>query len=303
MGVLDKPMRHPSRTTSPRANVDEATVAGFGEEWGTYDQAGLSLQELEAAFERYFRIFPWDRVPPNANGFDAGCGSGRWAKLVAPRVGQLHCVDASPAALAVAKRNLTGRVNCEFHEASVAGLPFSDGSMDFGYSLGVLHHIPDTQAGITACVRKLKPGAPFLIYLYYALENRPVWFRMLWRGSDALRRRISALRMEQKLFVTDLIARCVYWPLARISLAAERLGISVENIPLSMYRHASFYSMRTDALDRFGTRLEKRFTAQTIRSMLEHAGLSDIRFSDAAPYWCAVGFRRPPHARKGQGEQ
>jgi SAM-dependent methyltransferase len=166
--------------------------------------------------------------------------------------------------------------------------------MDFGYSLGVLHHVPDTQAGITACVRKLKPGAPFLVYLYYALENRPFWFRFLWRASDALRRRICTLQKEHKLFVTGLIACCVYWPLARVSSVGERLGISVENIPLSMYRHASFYSMRTDALDRFGTRLEKRFTAQSIRSMMEHAGLRDIRFSDAAPYWCAVGFRRSP---------
>ena len=49
--------------------------------------------------------------------------------------------------------------------------------MDFGYSLGVLHHLEDTQAGMAACVRKLKPGAPFLVYIYYALENRPIWFR------------------------------------------------------------------------------------------------------------------------------
>jgi ubiquinone/menaquinone biosynthesis C-methylase UbiE len=271
-----------------RANVDEATVAGFGEEWTTYDQTELSPEELEATFERYFRIFPWNRVPSNANGFDAGCGSGRWAKLVAPRVGRLHCVDASPQALAVARRNLSGCTNCEFHEASVAQLPFPDGSMDFGYSLGVLHHIPDTQAGITACVQKLKPGAPFLVYLYYA-------FDVLWRGSDALRRRICLLRKEQKLFVTGLIACGVYWPMARLSAGVERLGVSVENIPLSMYRHASFYTMRTDALDRFGTRLEQRFTAQSIRSMLERAGLLDIRFSDAAPYWCVVGFRRSPH--------
>jgi SAM-dependent methyltransferase len=173
--------------------------------------------------------------------------------------------------------------------------------MDFGYSLGVLHHIPDTQDGITACVRKLKPGAPFLVYLYYALENRPLWFRCLWRGSDALRRCICTLQKEKKLFITGLIARFVYWPLARLSLIIERLGVSVESIPLSMYRHASFYSMQTDALDRFGTRLEKRFTAQSIRSMLESAGLCDIQFSDAPPYWCAMGFRRPPNdTQRGQ---
>tara|TARA_B110000003_G_C16618896_1_gene522335 strand:+ start:251 stop:421 length:171 start_codon:yes stop_codon:yes gene_type:complete len=28
--------------------------------------------------------------------------------------------------------------------------------MDFGYSLGVLHHIPDTQVWLNSCVQKLK---------------------------------------------------------------------------------------------------------------------------------------------------
>jgi hypothetical protein len=47
--------------------------------------------------------------------------------------------------------------------------------------------------------------------------------------------------------------------------------------------------MRTDALDRFGTRLEKRFTTKQIRDMMERAGLEDIVFSQTVPYWCAVG--------------
>ena len=41
---------------------------------------------------------------------------------------------------------------------------------------------------------------------------------------------------------------------------AERLGTDVRHFPLSAYRDRSFYTMRTDALDRFGTRLERRFS-------------------------------------------
>jgi exonuclease III len=71
----------------------------------------------------------------------------------------------------------------------------------------------------------------------------------------------------------------------------EKLGVNVSNFPLTAYRHRSFYVMRTDALDRFGTRLEQRFTQVQIREMMEAAGLRDIRFSDHAPFWCAVGIR------------
>ncbi len=50
--------------------------------------------------------------------------------------------------------------------------------------------------------------------------------------------------------------------------------------------------MRTDALDRFGTRLEQRFTRKEIREMMIIAGLIDIKFSKNLPYWTAVGYKR-----------
>lgn len=271
-------------------NLDKNVVEGFGDEWTRFDQSGLSASELEAMFDNYFSIFPWDALPPNAVGFDLGCGSGRWARLVAPRVGKLHLIDPS-AALDVARRNLAAADNCEFHLAGVENIPLEDGSCDFGYSLGVLHHVPDTPAGIRACVEKLKPGAPFLVYLYYRFDNRPVWFRALWRVSDIFRRGISRLPHGARFAISQVIALLIYWPLARAAKIAERSGMNVERMPLSQYRDNSFYTMRTDALDRFGTRLEQRFTRAEIAAMMADAGLGDIIFSNSS-FWTAVGYKR-----------
>jgi len=127
-------------------NLDRRTVEGFGYEWSRYDQSQLDQREMLEYFDRYFSIFPWETLPEGAVGFDVGCGSGRWARLVAPRVGILNCIDASDEALTVARRNLQGQENCVFHHASVGDLPLRDDSCDFGYSLGVLHHVPDTRA-------------------------------------------------------------------------------------------------------------------------------------------------------------
>ena len=49
--------------------------------------------------------------------------------------------------------------------------------------------------------------------------------------------------------------------------------------------------MRTDSRDRFGTPLEQRFSRQEIQVMMEAAGLGEVRFSERAPYWCAVGIK------------
>lgn len=273
-------------------NLDPATVAGFGAEWQHFDQSGLPPDERARIFHDYFEIFPWDRLPQGATGFDLGCGSGRWAALVSERVGTLHCVDASPDALAVAQKNLQNRPNCQFWHASVDAIPLADGSQDFGYSLGVLHHVPDTALAVRQCVAKLKPGAPFLLYLYYALDNRPWWFRNLWRATDSVRRLVSEQPEPVRRRITDAIALGTYWPLARLSGALEKLGVDVHALPLSYYRNTSFYTMRTDARDRFGTQLEQRFTRQEVAQMMTNAGLEQLRFSEHAPYWCAVGTKR-----------
>lgn len=277
--------------TGNKDNVDRKTVEGFGDEWARFDQAALTEQERELLFKRYFSIFPWHSLPEDAHGFDLGCGSGRWAKLVAPRVKKLHCIDPS-CALDVARKNLSDCHNCNFHQSTVDAIPLEDGTMDFGYSLGVLHHVPDTQAGIAACVKKLKPGAPFLLYLYYAFDNRPLWFRQVWRISHLGRLLISRLPHWLRYYITQLIALLVYLPLAKGACVLEKLGMGVNNIPLSAYRHSSFYTMRTDALDRFGTRLEQRFTRLQIERMMEQAGLERVQFSAKEPYWSAVGYRR-----------
>ena len=276
--------------TVSRSNVDEQVVASFGREWQKFDQSSLSEDELRRIFDDYFEIFPWDELPKNAVGLDLGCGTGRWARFVAPRVGEMHCIDPSDA-IEVAKKNLAELPNCRFHRAAVDTIPLPDASCDFGYSLGVLHHVPDTQAGIADCVRKLKPGAPFLLYLYYAFDNRPAWFRAIWKTSDVLRHVVSRSPAVVKDAVAGLVAAGVYWPLARTARFLEKRGRRVDTLPLSGYRDRSFYVMRNDALDRFGTRLEKRFTRAQIEQMMAAAGLERIRFSERV-FWCAVGYRK-----------
>lgn len=273
------------------ANVDPRTVNSFGDEWAKHDQSRVAPEELEAIFERYFGIFPWATLPPDATGFDMGCGSGRWARLVAPKVGTLNCIDPAAAALAVAQRNLAGIANVRFHHATSETAPLAPASQDFGYSLGVLHHIPDTAAALADCTALLKPGAPFLLYLYYRFDNRPWWFRALWRLSEVLRRAISALPPTPKALATDAIALMVYWPLARAAAVAEKLGLPVRHLPLSFYRSSSFATMRTDSRDRFGTPLEQRYTRKEIERMMLQSGLHSIRFSESEPFWVAVGLK------------
>ena len=155
-----------------------------------------------------------------------------------------------------------------------------------------MHHVPDTQEAIKSCSKLLKPGAPLLIYIYYKFDNRPTWFKYLWSFTNLIRLIIYRLPKFLKFLFCDLIAISIYCPLARIALMTERIGINLENFPLNSYRHASFYVMRTDARDRFGTPLESRFSKKQIEIMMKKAGLEKIKFSNSVPFWTAIGFKK-----------
>jgi hypothetical protein len=101
----------------------------------------------------------------------------------------------------------------------------------------------------------------------------------------------SKLPHAARFLVSQVLAVTVYFPLARLSLLLEKLGLDISRLPLSQYRHNSLYVMRNDSLDRFGTRLEQRFSKKDIAAMMERCGLERVRFSETS-FWTAVGFKR-----------
>tara|TARA_Y100001935_G_C17298476_1_gene507648 strand:- start:1159 stop:2013 length:855 start_codon:yes stop_codon:yes gene_type:complete len=272
-------------------NVDWDVVNDFGTEWEEFQFDSYDLDILKETWNQYFDIFPWDDISDDAEGFDMGCGSGRWAQFVIPKVGRLNCIDPS-SAIHVAESNLKQHDNAFFYKETVDECSLDNESQDFGYSLGVLHHIPDTQKALKDCACKLKKGAPFLLYLYYDFEDKPAIFKLIWKLTDILRSGlISKLPPKIKKFVCSVIAVMIYYPLAKFSRILEILGINVENLPLSDYRNKSFYIMNNDALDRFGTKLEQRFSKKDITDMLRNAGFNKVTFSKSTPYWTCISYK------------
>ena len=192
-------------------NEDKSVIRDFGTEWKIFDNKDLSTQALHKNFLDYFSIFPWQTASENWIGFDMGCGTGRWAQFVAPKVKLLNCIDPSDA-IYVAKDNLIKNTNIKYYKETTENCSIESGSQDFGYCLGVLHHIPNSQKALEDCAKLLKKGAPFLLYLYYNFENRPLWFKVLWRISDLIRKLLSRQPTIVKLFLCNLIASFIYYP-------------------------------------------------------------------------------------------
>lgn len=276
----------------PDENIDPHTVSSFGEEWNTFH--GFNERELEFTGDMYFDIVTPAMLNDQCTVIDIGCGSGRWIKYLDGRYKKMVGLDPSKAIFA-ADKLLGQNEKVELVQASTDHIPFPEGSFDFAYSLGVLHHIPDTQKALADSVKMVKSGGHFLVYLYYRFDNRPLYFKALYWLSNLLRRGISKLPITLKKGVCNILAVVLYMPFVLLCRFLRLIGVPEKvrfHVPLQAYEKQSFYIIRNDSLDRFGTPLEQRFTKKEVKEMMEKVGLTDIIFSDRIPFWHAVGRKK-----------
>jgi len=271
-------------------NIDEGVVNAFGEEWLKFQH--YSDEDIYSLAIMYFDILTDDIINKDTYALDIGCGTGRWTKFLSNRIGFIEAVDPSNAVLA-ADYLLADTDNVRITKAAVETIPFDDGTFDFAMSIGVLHHIPDTQQAMKDCVKKIKKGGHFYCYLYYNLDNKGIVFKTLFFISDLFRKIVSRMPAGLKRFSCDVMAVFFYMPFVLTARLLNRMGLKklAKKIPLSDYANKSFFIIRNDTLDRFGTKLEQRFSKKQIEEMMLNSGLTNIKFGEHSPYWHAVGQR------------
>ncbi|HEX8332195.1 MAG TPA: class I SAM-dependent methyltransferase, partial [Segetibacter sp.] len=225
-------------------NIDQKTIDSFGEEWQAFH--GFEEQEIQKLGDEYFDIITPEMLNKSTSVLEVGCGSGRFLKYVSTKAGFIVGVDPSHAIHA--SDNLLGpKDNVVLVKASANDLPFANETFDFVYSIGVLHHIPDTLKAMQACVDKVKKGGYFFTYLYYNLDNRGLLFRTIFNASTLLRKGVSKLSGKPKRFVCDILAVGLYMPFVGFSRLLKRAGVKEairQKIPLYGYENKGFYIIR-----------------------------------------------------------
>ncbi len=269
-------------------NIDNSVITSFGDEWEKF--YNFSNEEIEQIGHEYFGFLGEEIINKDVYALDIGCGTGRWTKYLSKRVQFIEAIDPSKAII-YADKLLKDVNNVRLSVASTDHIPFANESFDFVMSVGVLHHIPDTQKAMADCVKKVKIGGYFYVYLYYALDGKGAVFKFLFLLSDVIRRFTSSLPPAPKKWVCDFLAFTVYVPLVGLGklIAAAGFKKFAAALPLSAYQDKSLFVIRNDALDRFGTKLEQRFTREQIREMMALAGLKNIIIPDGPVFWAAVG--------------
>lgn len=265
------------RTEEKLADFAEDIQFTFGEEWKKYPEI---LPEDKNAFLHYFDLVNLSDLSASRV-CDLGCGIGRWSYFLKDTCRELVLLDFSEA-IFVARNNLRNSYNAIFFMGDIKRLPFRNDFADFLFSLGVLHHLPTNALDE---VRNLKNFAPsILIYLYYALDNRPLYFRILLTMVSMMRNLVSKNRnsLFRSIF-TWVTAVGVYLPLIQLGRILKPVGLS-QYIPLyEAYNRRGFKGICQDVYDRFFTRIEQRFSKTQISTLVDT--FADITISDQLPYW------------------
>ena len=258
-------------------NFSEDIQFTFGSEWLTYPDI---MPEHEDEFALYFDLI---NIPDlkNMRVCDLGCGIGRWSYFLRDKCRELILLDFSEAIFA-ARKNLKESENAIFLMGDIQRLPLRSGFTDFLFCLGVLHHLP---VNALREVRALKNYAStILVYLYYALDNRPFYFRMLLDIVTPIRKAASKIRSPFfRTGFSTFIAWTVYVPLVYLGKFLKHFHLS-RNIPLfEGYDKKTVHRIKQDVYDRFFTRIEQRFTKNQILEL--ENDFKKVTVSENLPYW------------------
>src|SRR6476469_4313584 len=108
-------------------------------------------------------------------------------------------------------------------------------------SVGVLHHITDTLKAMNDCVKKVKKGGYFYVYLYYNLDRRGFLIKILFKLTDVIRSLVSKFPGRLKKIICDLLAVIIYMPLILWVRFLLFIGLRklARQMPLSAYNNKS----------------------------------------------------------------
>jgi ubiquinone/menaquinone biosynthesis C-methylase UbiE len=266
--------RHNTMPVSPaRANAtDEDRYSAF---WSNYQpglaefQAGTSDEVCRRRYRSEPDILEMAQFERwrGRDVLEVGCGIGSDALGFVESGAVYSGIDFSPTAVDIARKRLAA---CGYKpdvvQADATRLPFSDGSFDLVYSMGVLHHIPDVEKAVEEIERVLRPGGEAIVMLYHARSFNHVI------TIQALRRPLAPLLLVPG--GVTLVSRLTQEPRERVEHYRQRIrghgfGYLTDN--------ASFVSESTDGPGNPLSRLYTRDSASRLFTRFAHVNV-DVRY-------------------------
>jgi SAM-dependent methyltransferase/uncharacterized protein YbaR (Trm112 family) len=259
-------------TTSNETELKLSTRESFGFEWTYFHEM---LPQWSEAARFYFEPIGGLAALAGKLVLDGGCGKGRQAHYALTSGAHLVAVDFSRA-IDVARDNCSDAPGERlFVQADLMSLPFAPETFDIACSFGVLHHLPDPEAGFRRLTAVVRPGGRVLVFVYHALEGEPIKQTIL-KAVTWARRLTTRLPHPILLPLTTVLGYGLYGGVVLPYKALSRIPLTrefAERLPLKAYARYPVRVIVNDQFDRFSAPIENRYCRDEVASWLERAEL------------------------------
>ena len=275
--------------------LHERTRRSFGYQWTVF---GEMAEAFEADFLNYVHPLP-PAFFAGKRGLDAGCGFGRHLHYAARFGATMVGLDFSRAITRAREVN-TGLPGVTFVQADILRPPFRAACFDFVYSIGVLHHLPDPEAGFRALLPLVRPGGAIFIWVYS--KSRGATNRVL----EVVRGVTSRLPLPVTRGLSWLGALVDWVGFILPYRVVRRVGgESVDRFVfprVKLYARYPFPVAYADWFDRLSAPIRHYYDHTDLVQWAERAGLVSVRISPTGLYGWRLYGEVPGAPAGGEGE-
>jgi len=287
--MLDVRHTGPRPSSRTSESLKRRTADRYGFLW---KQSDPTAQPDEYHYDRVACFLPTGHLRGRV--LDAGCGDGIDTFRLARADGvEITAIDLTEEGLGRARRRTEGRTNVRFVQGDLEHLPLREGTFDFVYAYGVLHHLPRPGDGFRELVRVLKPGGMLAIYVYENFGTRTSLERLLlWLigGFRHVTVRLPPMWLYQLCRIASPLVFCALTLPARLLARAPLTRRLSRRIP---YHHGTGpFGLGGDLYDRFAAPIEYRYSRAEVAGWFLAAALTQVSVRPMRG-WVGYGVKPP----------
>lgn len=289
---------HPAFFQRPEAAAVRHAAEKLDDRW--WDAERRTVKSYSYQWRKFKQMFPeWERVFNESitpltpqffagkRGLDAGCGFGRSLFYSGQYGAEMIGLDLSEA-IEAARENTRHLPNVHLVQGDIFHPPVRRGTLDFVYSIGVLHHLPDPKGGFLALTPLIRPGGAMCIWVYLRGRGRQIWWFTRMRAISTR----TPLRLLNLLTLLLAVAQWLLFILPYRVLRALGLRALAARIPFTLYAQYPFRALHTDWFDGLAVPLQNYYKPDDIRGWYREGGYAETRIEPESTWnGRALGYR------------
>jgi SAM-dependent methyltransferase len=257
------------------------TIKDFEEQWLKYPNNEGYYGSLELFSDMLSPFLKPDGIK-NCRVAEIGSGVGRIVNMLLMS-GAEHVIAVEPSeAFEVLCSNVQEREKVTCLKITGDQLP-AYGSLDYVFSIGVLHHIRDPAPVVDAAFKALRPGGHFLVWLY-GKEGNGLYLSLI--------RPLRGLTKHLPHFMLASLVEIMYWPVVLYIKFCHRLPLPLKEYMLSVLEKMSPEKRRLVMYDQLNPSYAKYYTRDEAEKLLIDGKFENVRLHHRHGYsWTVVGSK------------